>query len=69
MRGGRVTLGEFMEALQDLADLIDSGCDDAYCHRYASRWDIADVKATRRGTRSREAIWTSADAADQLSLF
>jgi len=30
---------------------------------------MADVKSTRRGTRSREAIWTSADATDQLSLF
>ena len=36
-----MTLEEFMEALQDLGDLIDSGCNDDHCDRYASRWDIS----------------------------
>lgn len=37
-----MTLEQFMEALQDLGDRVDSGCDDGHCHRYASRWEIVD---------------------------
>ena len=36
-----MTIEEFMEALQDLGDLIDGGCDNDHCDRYASRWDIS----------------------------
>jgi len=37
-----MTLEEFMEALQDLADLIDGWRDDDHCDRRASRWEISD---------------------------
>lgn len=37
-----MTTDEFMEALQDLGDRVDSGCDCDHCDRYASRWEISD---------------------------